>query len=130
MLIAKREGYRGDVLETALDGNTHRTTVVRIYRSIIAMINTANHHIGLTLADIGQRHLYTVNGGTITTPHLYPLLFPMQIQAQRDTSREGTRVAAAGIIGCTNYDIGYILQHIYQAINTFCLIAVIVRNEQ
>ena len=130
VLIAKRESHRWDILQTALDGDSHRAAVVGIDRGIIAMVDTADNHIRKALADIGQRHFYTVNRCAVARPHLYPLLLAAQLQAQGDACREGARVSAASIVGGTDDDISYILQHVYQAVNAFGLIAVIIGNEQ
>ena len=69
-MVAEREGHRGDIFHTALDGDTHRTTIVRVHRTIIAMIDAANDHIGLTRTEFGQSHLHTVDGGAVARPDL------------------------------------------------------------
>ena len=79
-----------------------------IDRSVVAVVNATNDHIRLTRADLGECQLHAINGCTVARPYLNTLPLLTYLEAQGDGCREGTGVAAAGIIRSANNDVTHI----------------------
>ena len=125
-IVAQRERYRGDILQTPFHRHTHRTRIVGIHRGIVAVIDATHHHIGLTRTQLRQCHLHTVDRSACATPHLQSLGLLYQIETQGDSNRESTRRARTGRVRSTNNDIGQGAQHLREHTDALRLIAVVV----
>ena len=102
---------------------------MRIHRTVVTVVNSTNNHTRPSRTKLGQRHLDTINRRTITRPHLYPITFVAKCQRQRNTSRKSTCHATTGTIWCTDQNVTVVFHHVYQAVDAFGFIAVIVRYQ-
>ena len=82
-MVAQRESYRRDVLHAALKRHTHRAAIVYVDRPVVAVIDTAYHHVGTTVGkEFLQGYLHTVYRSAVARPHLKALFLTAQLQAQ------------------------------------------------
>ena len=83
-MVAQRESYRRDVLHAALKRHAHRAAIVYVDRPVVAVIDSAYHHVGTTVGkEFLQGYLHTVYRRAVARPHLEALLLTAQLQAQR-----------------------------------------------
>ena len=128
-VVAKRKGHRGDILHTTLKNDAHRTTVMRVDRTVVAVIDAADDHIGPAGTEFGKGHLHTIDRCAVTTPHFDAGTLFLKRQGQRRGTGEGTGISAAGRIGGTDEDVAIVGEHLHKLANALSLIAIIVGNE-
>ena len=128
-MVTQRVGHRGDILHTPFHHHAHRTGIVGIHRGVVAMVDTTQHQVGLSRAQLSQRHLHTVRRCAVTRPYLHASLFSTLRQQQRCRRRESTRHAAPRPVRCTNQHIAQVADHVYQFIDSLGPIAIIVRYQ-
>ena len=93
------------------------------------MIDTANYQIRLAWTKLRQCHLDTIDGRAVARPHLYPFHLPAEPQSQRGGGREGTRIAATGPFWGTDYDVAQLADPLYETVDTFGVVAVVVGDQ-
>ena len=129
-MVAERESNRRDILHAALKRNAHRSTIMYVDRPVVAVIDSAYHHVGTTVGkEFLQGYLHTVNRRAIARPHLKTLFLATKLKTQRHCGREGCGKTRACRFRGTHYDIRHVTQHIDETVYAFGMIAVVVRNK-
>ena len=70
-MVTKGIGNRRDILHASLHHYTHCAAVVAVDGTVVAVIDAAKNQVGLTVKNLGESQLHTVDGRTVARPYLY-----------------------------------------------------------
>lgn len=127
--IAKGEGYRRNAAHGSLDGYSNGAAILRIDRGIVSVIDASEYEVWHAWAHLIVGHLHTVYWSARTAVYRYSRLFADKMQRQGQWHRESTRLTRTGAVRGTHYDVTHIGHHVYEGIQAFGLIAVIIADE-
>ena len=116
------------MLHTSLLGNPHRARVMIVDTGIVAMVDAAEHQVGLTGNELVESQFDAVHGRTVARPHLHVAHVVPAFQAQGRCRRESTRETGPGTFGGNDKEVAPVFEKAHESFDTIGMIAIIIRN--